>query len=192
MWQEIFDYLSTTAAVIFAGASIKIADDYLDKDIDSVNLATFLGNGSMVYALLFFAFAAIINARVSSGLFIASYIVGMFCDKDSKFPSRLKGWQEIFILLLLGGYLLTYRELFFYINFIWAVQLFDDFIDTKVDALAGRRNWVHRLGPIESIAFFLLSLCICHWLNTKLLYPLLTGTAITYGGTVFFTRRVKQ
>lgn len=190
MWHEMSEFFSIMTAVIFAALSIKLVDDYLDQDIDTKNFATILGNGTAVYALLFYAFAAAINSNVSLGLFLASYALGMFNDLKSIFPSRLSGWQEIIIVIAIGAYFLTFKDIFFYLTFVLVVQLVDDLIDIKQDASAGHRNLVYKLGMLESVVICILNLCLCWWLNQKLIYPILLGTVITYTGTFYLSRRL--
>ncbi|MDF2569333.1 MAG: hypothetical protein K0R55_937, partial [Sporomusa sp.] len=62
MWQEIFNFLSTAAAVACCSAAVKLADDYLDREFDAIagktNWAEILGQGTMLYAMFLLALAA--------------------------------------------------------------------------------------------------------------------------------------
>lgn len=186
MWPEIYDFFSITISVILSALSIKLIDDYLDQDIDRhagrKNLATFLGNGSVVYATLLLCIAAALNATVSMALFFSSYVVGMFTQWNSTFSSRLKGWQEILIVSVLGLVLFGWKIMTFCLLFVFTIQLIDDYVDEYSDKQAGYCNLVHRIGKLECLLIASIALMLAWFLSDQLFPPVAIGTLIFYVG----------
>jgi len=119
------EFISIMFSVILSAIAIKLADDYLDQDMDKSekNFATVLGKGSMLYGMVSMALAASLNTPISISLFLASYIIGMFHDLKSHFPSRLNGFQESILIFIVGVFLLGWKMILFsfffcYINTI--------------------------------------------------------------------------
>lgn len=190
MWPEIFEFISITFSVIFSAIAIKLADDFLDQDLDSndYNFAKKLGNGSMLYSMLSMAFAVSINASVSITLFFGSYIIGMFQDLKHDFPSRLNGLQESIIVLMIGIVFWGWQTMIFSVLFIFSIQLLDDYIDDYTDRLSGHRNWSHRLGRVECFLLFLLSILAAGLIAEHLFLPALLGTIFVYGAILYYQR----
>ena len=165
----MFEFLGITSAVIFCAIAIKLADDFLDRDIDGKfnNFTTVLGNGIMLYGMLAMAIAVSINASLSISLFLSSYIIGMFHDLKNPFPSHLNGLQESIIVFIIGMLFWGWQTMMFSIFFIGAVQLLDDYIDVHTDWLSGHRNWVNRFGKIECFLVFLLSLLMAWMIDER-------------------------
>lgn len=184
MWLEIFEFMKIMIAVIFCSAAVKLVDDYLDRDIDinagRNNWAESIGNGSMVYAMLLLVIAAGINASVSMPLFLASYIVGMFNDLKSIFPSRLNGFQESLLIMLLGILFFGWNLMFFAVLFILSLQLIDDCLDAHTDRITGQRNFAHHLGVIECVILGIMALLIACWINEQIFWPVFCGTIVFY------------
>lgn len=184
MWPIMFDTLTAGAAVWFCCLAVKLIDDFLDKETDAgcgrLNWAVRLGPGAMVYAVLALALAACINAPLSLSLFFASYAIGMYNDLGAVLPSRLTGWQESLLVLVLAVLLVNFHTVFFALLFVAAVQFFDDFIDMRSDRLCGQRNLACRLGPIACLICGLILLSAAWRLDENLFIPVFSGTAIFY------------
>lgn len=184
MWLEIFEFVKIMIAVIFCSAAVKLADDYLDKDLDintgRNNWADFIGNGTMVYAMMLLVLAAGMNAAVSMPLFLASYIVGMFNDMKSIFPSHLNGFQESLLVMLLGIIFFGWNLMCFAVFFILALQLFDDCLDVHIDSITGQRNFAHRFGVTECVVLGIMSLLLACWINEQIFWPVFCGTIVFY------------
>lgn len=184
MWPEIFEFLSATIAVVCCSAAVKLADDFLDKEYDSIagktNWAEMLDQGTMLYAMFFLALAAGINPSLSLSLFLGSYIVGMFSSMGDKFPSRLNGLQESLLAFIIGIVLFGWSNMLFSMSFVLAVQLFDDCIDAQSDYFAGQRNLANRFGRIECVVACLLCIMVAWEVNSQVFIPALAGTAIVY------------
>lgn len=187
MWPAMFDASAALAAALCAVA-VKLTDDWLDRDRDlaagRANWAATIGSGAMVYAALFLALAAGINAAVSLALFFASYIVGMFNDLGRLLPSRLSGWQESVLVLAAGMAICGWRVTLFAVLFVAAVQLLDDCIDLAGDRLAGQRNFACRLGTAECLLTGLTLLLAAWWLDAALFGPVFAGVALVYCGAL--------
>ncbi|SMC62476.1 hypothetical protein [Sporomusa malonica] len=184
MWPEIFEFLSTAAAVACCSASVKLADDYLDKEYDAVagktNWAEVLGRGTMLYAMFLLAMSAGINTRLSLSLFLASYIVGMFNSMYEKLPSRLNGFQESLVALIIGVVFFDWNSMLFSLSFVAAVQLFDDYLDAQYDRLSGQRNLANRFGGLECLIMGLICALAAWGINENLFVPAVVGSAVVY------------
>jgi hypothetical protein len=186
----MFEFMSTTCSVIFCAIAIKLADDFLDQDMDKSehNFTNKLGRGSMLYGMLSMAFAASLNASISVSLFFACYIIGMFHDLKCYFPSHLNGFEESILVFLLGVFFWGWQIMLFSIFFVISIQLLDDYIDDYSDQLIGHRNWAHRLGRVECFLLFLLNL-LAAWLTDEHLFPaVLLGTMVFYGSILYYQR----
>lgn len=192
MWPEVFDFLSTIIAVACCSAAVKLADDYLDKEYDSLagktNWAGFLDKGTMLYAMFLLALAAGINASLSLSLFLGSYIVGMFNNMRDKFPSRLNGFQESLVAFSLGILLFGWSYMIFSLTFIMALQLFDDYIDAASDFLTGQRNLANRYGKMECLLAALVCTLVAWGWDDKLFIPAFIGTAVVYLSSLYFAK----
>ncbi|HWR07345.1 hypothetical protein [Sporomusa sp.] len=192
MWQEIFNFLSTAAAVACCSAAVKLADDYLDREFDAIagktNWAEILGQGTMLYAMFLLALAAGINTTLSLSLFLASYVVGMFNSMREKFPSRLNGFQESLLALTAGIVLFGWNAMFFSFSFVLAVQLFDDYLDAHSDHIAGQRNMANRFGGLECLVMGVICIVAAWGINEELLFPVVFGSTLIYLGSMGYER----
>jgi 1,4-dihydroxy-2-naphthoate octaprenyltransferase len=190
MWPTMFEFPLTALAVILCSCAVKLTDDFLDQEHDlsggRANWAARLGPGTMVYALLLLALAASINTRISLSLYFASYIIGMFTDLGRILPSRLSGWQESVLVMIIGIILFDLRTMIFSLLFITAVQLIDDCIDIHSDRLCGQRNFACRLGVLECWLLAITALLAAWWIDEHLFAPVLTGAAIFYWTILHF------
>jgi uncharacterized membrane protein YczE len=191
VWPVIFEFLSITFSVIFCAITIKLADDFLDQDIDinDYNFAKRLGNGSMLYGLLSMAFAVSLNPSLSITLFLSSYIIGMFHDLKHSFPSHLNGLQESILVLMIGIFFWGWEIMLFSLLFIFSIQLLDDYIDDYTDRLSGHRNWSHRLGRVECFLLFLLSMLAAWVTDERMFLPTFLATVVFYSTILYYQRR---
>lgn len=184
MWQETFNFITIALSVALCSAAVKLIDDFLDKDIDfsagRKNWAELVGAGSIVYAALFLAFAATLDAQVSLSLFLACYIVGMFNSLGQRLPSKLNGWQESLVIFLIGLFFFGIKQMLFALCFILAIQLIDDCIDFRLDRLSGHRNFAHRFGQLECLLAGFLGILAAWTLNEQLIIPAIVGCGIIY------------
>lgn len=192
MWPEVFDFLSTAIAVACCSAAVKLADDYLDKEYDAIagktNWAEFFDKGAMLYAMFLLALAAGINTPLSLSLFLSSYIVGMFNNLRDKFPSRLNGFQESLVAFTMGLLLFGWNYMLFSLTFIFALQLFDDYIDAYCDCLTGQRNLANHYGKLECLFAGLICTLLAWGWNDKLFIPAFVGTTVVYLSSIYFTK----
>lgn len=184
MLLEIFSCSKIFFAVIFCAAAVKIADDFLDVEIDKCsgrhNWSETIGNGAMIYAMLFLGIAVCLNVSVSLSLFFCSYIVGMFQDLDRRFSINMYGWQECLVVFVFGSIFIGMKIMIFSLFFLLSVQLFDDCIDAKVDYYVGNRNLAHKLGKAEAYLLSMLTLLISWWVESGVFFPVLCATVIFY------------
>lgn len=152
-------------SIYLTGIVIKLIDDYMDQEFDEliseINLARVLGKGTMLYAILIFCFATILNQGSAVTLFLASYIIGMAANFHDKMPSNLFGYQESIILISLSWIIFGSAEFFSSIFLIIAIQCIDDYLDYNKDKYS-TKNWAFILGKTEtlllSIIFFISSM----------------------------------
>lgn len=184
MWQETFNFITLSLSVALCSAAVKLIDDFLDKDIDShagrKNWAELLGVGTIVYAALFLAFAAALNAQLALSLFLACCIVGMFNSLRQRLPSKLNGWQESLLIFAIGLCFFGARQMLFALCFTLALQLIDDCIDCRLDSLSGHRNFAHHFGQLECMLAGLLNILAAWSLNDQFILPAIVGCGSIY------------
>ena len=188
----IFELAGIAIPVILCSMAVKLVDDFLDRDLDTragcFNFAHTLGNGAIVYGMLFLALGASINASVAVPLFLASYCIGMFNDLKKTFTSGLSGLQESLLVFILGLLLWGWQRMLFSLFFIASVQLFDDYLDIYTDQLVGYRNLAHRLGKVECLLLSLLALCASWWVDEHMFLFVFLGTVVFYSALIFYQR----
>ena len=147
-------------------------DDFMDMEIDKLlkqkNISMVLGTGNVSYMLLAFALACKMNIDVAATLFLASYAIGMMGSLTAKMPSGLYGYQESILTFFLGVYFFGLYEMLSSIFIIISIQLWDDFLDYKID-LSLKRNWAYILGRGECLllaCIFCLSAIYIDWFKT--------------------------
>lgn len=184
MLDILSDWVKMFLAVLFCAGAIKLADDYLDCEADEKrrykNWAVRLGRGTMFYALISMLIASALHNAVSIGLFMGSYMVGMFQDLHNSFPSRLTGAQESVAAFILGGVLAGWTMMAFSLVFVLAVQLIDDCIDLRADELTGYRNLAYRFGVLESSLAAACCLILAWRLEQAVFEPVFCGVALFY------------
>jgi hypothetical protein len=135
--------------------------------------------GSMIYALIIFAISASLNWRISAALLFAAYMTGMFCDLKTKYTSGLSGLQEICIIFLLSWLLVGLSYTFSAIFILLFIQIVDDWLDIKYDALTGQRNSVQILGPAEAWICGLIFLLLAFYIDARFSLLVLLAAPLT-------------
>lgn len=193
MWHEIFEQLAIVFSVFLCAIAVKLVDDFLDQDLDTLagayNFASFLGKGTVIYAMLALTLATSINAIVSVPLFLASYSIGMFSDLKQLFPSGLKGWQESFLVIFCGSLLWGWEQMFFSLLFVSSVQLFDDYVDLEKDQIVGCRNIASRIGKVECFLLSIIGMLSAWQFIEHMFLPVFLGFFLFYGLLFFYQKR---
>ena len=158
-------------AVLFTGLVIKLMDDYLDQEIDRLNnrnsLAVKLKRGIVPYSLLLFSFAVLCNYKLSIALFWASYIVGMGMDR-TKVKIKLKAYQELIVLLIIGFWLLETTQFLFSLLIILFIQAVDDYRDYYREKYINKDNLINYLGLGGTLFIIIFALVFSLNLNWQL------------------------
>lgn len=184
MWPIVFDVLRQMSAVLLCGIAVKLMDDYLDRELDyrtgRHNWAYYLGNCTLIYAMVAIVLAAALHYILAVSLFLASYVVGMGHELRQMLPSHLSGWQESLLVLCLGVILCGWRVMLFAVCYIGAVQIIDDCLDYFVDTLvsgSGKRNLARLFGPTEAVLLAILLLLVAWYLLPLYFVATILGTA---------------
>lgn len=175
-------------SVVFCSASVKLLDDFLDREIDVItgenNWINRLGEDAVVYSLPLLVLGIALQPAICAALFLASWAIGMFHHFGTKYPSRLFGWQEAISSIACGVFVSGWRAMIFALLLTFAVQLFDDIIDRYTDRATGMRNLALRWGELQcSIACTVC--CLSAWLiigNT--FWPVVGGIAAVYAASI--------
>lgn len=192
MWHAIFEHVTIFISVLFCSIAVKLIDDFLDKDLDMqggyLNFTKKFGDGIIIYAILSLTVAASINAFVSIPLFLASYSIGMFEDLKHPFPSGLSGMQESLLVFILGILLWGWQRMVFSMLFIFAIQLFDDYLDMYTDQAVGYRNLAYRLGKIECLLLSIISMLSAWQVGEHMFLPVFCSASLFYGILFFYQK----
>ena len=152
-------------SIFLTGIVIKIMDDFLDQDIDSLyrkglNIFLVVEHSVMSYTLLLLSFAFILDPVTSLSLFFASFALGMLTNLTVKMPTGLYGYQESLIIVFVGCILFR-TNMLSSLLIILTVQLCDDFLDFDRDKVT-KKNLAFLMGKTEcsllAITAFLLTL----------------------------------
>ena len=162
MWQDWSDILKDVLAVLIVGVVVKITDDYIDQDEDTAAdrpslWLSKLGKGVLPYTIIVFSVAVVLNFRLSIGLFLSAFIVGMFKEPDAISPLGLKGYQETGLIFFSGLALVGAIPMINLILLMLLLQFLDDWFDYTRDSKYSRKNFFVSLGRVEaSILLFIL------------------------------------
>lgn len=193
---EIYDFFSVFFSTFFCGASVKLADDYLDAEKDEIsncfNFYTQFGKGSLIYAMLFLVLSAAFNVIIGMSLFISCYIIGMFYDLKTVFPSHCSGLQESLLCLSIGGAFWGFKVMLFSICLVFSIQLIDDFLDIHLDKLAKHRNLIQTIGKYECLLLLSITLLSAYYCNPSTFFPVIIASFILYGLILYFQRGKKS
>ncbi|QTL98300.1 hypothetical protein GM661_10075 [Iocasia frigidifontis] len=163
------------AGVILIGFVIKMMDDFLDQEIDILqgdwNLTSVLKKGILPYSLVIMIFALHLNFAESVSYFSASYLLGMSSTAADKLPSRLRGWQEGLILIVIAIYLTSLREVITSIILVLILQFVDDYLDYKKEIYIKKDNLINKLGHLNGlIIFIILFILVFNFCLLKMIY----------------------
>ncbi|MCK9221515.1 MAG: hypothetical protein M0Q40_02650 [Limnochordia bacterium] len=137
------------AAVVATGVSVKMMDDYLDKDLDlHGNIYHVLKEGLLPYALVALALGSLGAPSIAVSLFLSAYCLGMAFSPLDRLPTDLVGYQEFLVLMLVQFLLLPWVRVLNSLAVIACVQILDDLIDQDIDQ---GDNLVQRLGFGEAM-----------------------------------------
>lgn len=184
MSPEVYEYGLLFLSSVFCAATVKLLDDYLDREADAAanqpNWISRLGEGAVAYCLPLLAVGIALQPAVSLPLFLASWAVGMYRDLRVKYLSRLSGWQEVVLTIAIGISFAGWRMMLFALLLAFSVQAIDDLIDCHRDCLTGIRNLALRFGKMECI--LLASICLLgSWLLAgSTFWPVCAGIVFVY------------
>ncbi|AEE91472.1 conserved membrane protein of unknown function [Tepidanaerobacter acetatoxydans Re1] len=170
-------------SIFLTGCVIKLMDDYLDQDIDVLedepNLFTILELGGLPYALLLLSLAFFLDLVTALSLFLASFALGMGGNLTAKMPSGLYGYQESFIVLLLGFMSLKINMLSSML-IIAVIQLWDDVKDYKRNKI-NKKNLAFLLGKVECSLLAVICFLLSFYLDSiKAVSSIISTYLITY------------
>ena len=160
MFGGTFNFLIEWVIICLIGIIIKLMDDYLDQDLDSIEgkytLPMILGKATLPYTLLGIVVCMAIKPALSGTLFLASYLVGMGHNLEEPLPFGWSPLQESIIFGIFGILFFGIFEMLSSLTIIIFIQLLDDFLDYYTDAQFSRRNFFIRFGFWESLIFGLI------------------------------------
>ncbi len=152
--------------ILLMGIVIKVMDDYFDKEIDKEskqwNINILLGRSILPYSLLIAIISLYLNFTEAAAVFAASYTIGMLHTYRGILPTKIYGWQEGFVILLIFSYILSFREIIVTIIIVGIIQLIDDMLDYKKEKFINQNNIINKIGIFNTIlsTFILLFIAI--------------------------------
>lgn len=174
MWLEIFDptwwrWLGALGAI---GLAIKLTDDFLDIQEDrvlgKVNMASRLGPSVLPYSLVAALLSASLAPKLAFAYYIAAYGIGMVKDPQQVFLSKLQGWQEICLTLVISLIAVGWVQTLVAWAMMLVVQLVDDLLDFQKEPTA--RNLAIRYGRAQvTLVMVLLVLVSCRLASSQVL-----------------------
>ena len=135
------NFISNLIYIYLVGFIIKIMDDIIDEDYPE-----YIYKALLPYILISLLISTIVDYKNTAGLFMASYIVGMYADINDKLLSGLKGYQESILVFILGLSILGWPAFNFCLSVIIAIHLIDDVIDIESDRKFGHSNLAVKYG----------------------------------------------
>lgn len=187
MLQLLYPEVTAAFALYFSALSIKILDDWQDREIDKLNgkfnCICCWGNAVLIYAQLLLALGSMIVLSWSLPFFFAAYCLGMIRQYQVVYLSGLKGWQEIGIVLFISIVFLGIESMSFALLMVITIQLLDDMIDFNEDKKNWSKNWAVFLGKYESLFVFLvmnLILFLIYGDHTLIVYFSFIGYELTW------------
>jgi 1,4-dihydroxy-2-naphthoate octaprenyltransferase len=195
-WSAVGPTLVSFFCIILTGLVIKLMDDVMDMEYDTLlgkkTLAHTLGRAALPYGLLGFGIAVYLRPSVTIALFLASYVIGMGHELRERMPTKLTGWMEsgIAIVVMIG---LTGVELTSWaICIMVVIQLLDDISDMRDDAKTGQRNYAVRFGIVEMAFVLLIAFAISVLEFTTLSVLVLLSLPTIHWIVSFLERRLKR
>lgn len=194
MLRAMSEWGQLIAAAALCSVSIKLLDDYLDRETDAAcgtpNLINHFGEGLVAYCLPFLVVSIGLHPAVGTCLFFASWAVGMFQDLNAKFVIGMRGWHESLLFSFAGAYLAGWREMVCALLLVSGVQLFDDIYDFSQDHESGMRNLARRWGILPCSVICLICFLVAWHMGGLAFWPVLTGIAIVYAAFVLIGGRL--
>lgn len=158
MLQLPYPEVAETFALYLTALSIKILDDWQDREIDKMNgrfnCICCWGSSVLIYSLLLLALGTMIETSWSLSFFFAAYSLGMIRQYQVVYLSGLRGWQEMGIVIFLGIVFLGIDLMVFAVLMMISIQLIDDMIDLNEDVKSCSKNWALLLGKYETLFIF--------------------------------------
>ena len=153
MWPTVCRHCLGFTAALSTGWAIRLLDDALDCDLDSVldklNWSRYLGRGTTAYALYAFTIGVLLQPVTALCLLIAAYNVGML-GETRILPTRLPAYLEGAFLWALAWWRCGFLPTGVSFGIMLLVQLLDDMLDSRQDQ-RHKRNWSSKLGTLGSI-----------------------------------------
>lgn len=137
-------------AVVLAGITIKLFDDFLDYTIDlasgNPSLVDVLGSGSVAYTLVFAVLACSVNLKLAAPLILSAYAVGMLKDPSQMLPLGLSAWMESVAVVIASWTIFGWSQTMVSVLLMAAVEFVDDIIDYSRDSRGPVTNLVRVIG----------------------------------------------
>ncbi|GAX91777.1 hypothetical protein [Effusibacillus lacus] len=154
MFGDWYNWSVELFGIVLTGIAIKTMDDLLDVEYDQCvgrfTIAGKLGKAVMPYALLILGIGVFVAEEIALALFLASYSIGMGHDLFERMPTRLPGWAESLIALVVGMLLTGPLPMVWGVLIMAGVQFLDDLVDIYKDSQSGQRNSAVQLGVVET------------------------------------------
>ncbi|NLN19467.1 MAG: hypothetical protein GX162_09370 [Firmicutes bacterium] len=175
--------LAAFAGLWTVGLAIRLMDDYLDAPVDLLQgvqtSAHHLGNASLPYALVGLSVGSLLSPKLTAALFLSAYAIGMTSELTRALPSRLRGYQESLLAIVIGAIGAGPMVMAWALMTMFTIQALDDLIDLRVDSHIDGRNWCHLFGVGEVILSGSLSVAFSAFLS-----PLLTGLTLLTAASI--------
>lgn len=150
--------------ILLMGIVIKTMDDFFDKEIDKEskqwNIHILLGRSILPYSLLIAIISLYLNFAEAAAIFATSYTIGMLHTYRGILPTKLYGWQEGIIILIIFTYILSLREILVTLVIVGIIQLIDDIIDYKKEKFINYNNIINKIGVFNTILIILILLFV--------------------------------
>lgn len=183
-----FSLIGDALAVTLTGFCVKLLDDHLDREMDvregKGSFAVIFGGGLLPYSVLALAIASLLNARLASSLVLSCWAIGMLHERHRRFGLGLPGYAESLMVVVIGGILSGFSEMFSSIVATFCIQIVDDIIDYTCEPFVESRNLIRRLGRHEAYLLAFVAVTSGFLLDARKLLLVSLGAAM-----VFFAER---
>lgn len=162
MWVEICRRI---LALFFIGIVIKLLDNEVDGDHRNeytIGILNEIEQYKFPYGLIILTFAMLLDKEYSFGLFSSAYMVGMFNFVNRKLPLKIKSYQEIIILIIINLISISHKVFIHSFVIIILIQMLDDLLDIKYDAIYGYFNFANKygIGEVSIVSVILITASI--------------------------------
>ncbi|MTI70253.1 MAG: hypothetical protein FH751_08380 [Firmicutes bacterium] len=166
--------LKILVCITIMAVLIKVLDDYYDGDYKNIEIIKNLEESLVLYGLLAFSIACVIESSLAITFFISAYIIGMFKDFNRKLTLGLKGYQEGILLIILCLVFINPLEVFSSFLIILIIDITDDILDFRYDKKYNKKNYVLQFGLGEVLITAIILILFTIKLDyVKLIYSLL-------------------